>query len=334
MNSFAHNLLKILVSQKKYAAITEYAKIEHPHKNETVIVSEYAGTDIRVLKCDDETINMICPKDMTTTQENAVVKAIENGTIFDDAGVVDNNTKYIELSVLPHNAIINKGKESPKKLRIAISSVIGKMNDDGRCVIDQTEIDNGCNFVKDVMNSAEKNTSIQNILDDYLNNDKYGSLTKSLRDDINKIEDEIESIKDISEDDAITDSDYELLDIGDDDDDKHFNEGFLTKRPKKLKPIPRDIISYITIELNAINDSNDQAMLSGYTCSKLELVDFYLNVIDTKDDRYIVPHNRDYLVSMQNELNRLLTQILRIKPINKNDRVWRVNVNYPEGWRG
>lgn len=116
--------------------------------------------------------------------------------------------------------------------------------------------------------------------------------------------------------------------------DRPYEEAFISKRPKKLKPIPRDVVAYITVEMNAIQDSNDQAMLSGYTCSKLELVDFYLNVIDTNDERYIVPHSRQYLIQMQNDLNRLLTQILKIRPVNKNDRVWQVNVNYPEGWRG
>ena len=114
--------------------------------------------------------------------------------------------------------------------------------------------------------------------------------------------------------------------------DKLYKEGFLSRRPKKLKPIPRDVIAYITVEMNAIKDSNDQAMLAGYTCSKLELVDFYITVIDTQDNRYIVPHTRDYLVRMQTELNDLLTKILKIKPINRNDRVWKVNL--PEEWRG
>lgn len=114
--------------------------------------------------------------------------------------------------------------------------------------------------------------------------------------------------------------------------DKPYKEGFLSRRPKKLKPIPRDVIAYITVEMNAIKDSNDQAMLAGYTCSKLELVDFYITVIDTQDNRYIVPHTRDYLVRMQTELNDLLTKILKIKPINRNDRVWKVNL--PEEWRG
>ena len=105
-------------------------------------------------------------------------------------------------------------------------------------------------------------------------------------------------------------------------------------KPKRLKPIPRDVIAYITTQKNSIRDTNDQAMISGYTCSKLELVDFYLNCIDTKDYRYIVPHNRQYLVQMQNDLNRLLQEILRVKPVNRLDRVWRINVTYPEGYGG
>lgn len=112
-------------------------------------------------------------------------------------------------------------------------------------------------------------------------------------------------------------------------------EAFFSLRPKKLKDLrARETVAYITVEMGAIRDSNDQAMLSGYTCSKLELCDFYINCLDTQDARYVVPHNRAYLVQFQTDLNRLLTQILAIKPISKQDRVWKVGVNYPEGWRG
>ena len=156
-------------------------------------------------------------------------------------------------------------------------------------------------------------------------------------------DDESEEEDDYEDDDDSDEEDDEDSDASlDDEDDEikqesydYYGEGFLTKKPKKLKPIPiREIVSYITCELNAISDTNDQAMLSGYTCAKLELVDFYLTCIDTQDDRYIVPHPRQYLVDGQRQLNDLLTQILRIRPVNKGDRVWKVNVNYPEGWRG
>lgn len=108
---------------------------------------------------------------------------------------------------------------------------------------------------------------------------------------------------------------------------KMHQEGFLSKKPKKLKPIGRDVVAYITCEMNDIRSANDQAMLAGYTCSKIELVDFYITVLDTQDARYIVPHNKAYLTQMKNDLERLLAQILRIRPINRSEQIWRVN--YP-----
>ena len=104
-------------------------------------------------------------------------------------------------------------------------------------------------------------------------------------------------------------------------------EGFLTKRPKKLKPIGRDVVAYITCEMNDIHSANDQAMLAGYTCSKIELVDWYITVLDTQDPKYIVPHTRQYLVTIKAQLESLLAQILKIRPINRTDQIWRVN--YP-----
>lgn len=103
------------------------------------------------------------------------------------------------------------------------------------------------------------------------------------------------------------------------------HEGFMMKRPKKLKAIDiRGIVSYVTIEMNDIKDANDQAMLAGYVCSKLELIDFYITVLDTHDDRYVVPHTRQYLVDGQRQLSDLLTRILKIRPINRADRIWQV----------
>ena len=713
MNNFQHDLISLLVNQKKYDAITEFCHSKYPDEKD-VVVSEYSGADIRLFNGSDGSINILCPKEMSTIQESAVTKAIENGTIFDDAETVDNTAKYLELTSLPYNAIINNGKEIPKHMHVAIGGVIGNMNDEGRCEVDDASLRNGYQCMRDMMDAdTSDEQSVNKIVDNYLGNPDHMSLHKKLRYDIGDLHDEIESIKDINPEDCITDEDccesfdeYDMdeietesyicddieyyfdevtgesyYDISPDDifyqegvismvkslkkldydpktktiitdiplpgskngekvranikfadsvalsrgtcvtwdtdmdgnpkpstcvihvaprdmlgkeadfietvkheeghmavrynpgafkkdflrahkavdrnleklgknwhglsaeeyvadlyavkhsgykgavlkgfltkmkvrynkqykmlmsqlnaiyksgmtlrhkiyhtqisdkeydklikefiknntklsdkidsmiksideliemakvgreyqkemteeflskdrpdvekvlrkdkalkmnikvkiqgfkeilkskcDEKKFmsyldfiksstdeqcelmkaciremnlrisfidtymkkdgfveyyqdeysvedisentnvyQEGFLSKKPKKLKPIPRDIVPYITVEMNAIRDSNDQAMLSGYTCSKLELVDFYLNVIDTNDERYIVPHTRQYLVQLQNDLNRLLTQILRIKPINKSDRVWQVNVNYPENWRG
>ena len=109
--------------------------------------------------------------------------------------------------------------------------------------------------------------------------------------------------------------------------DKPVQEGFIN-RPKKLKPIPRDIITYVNEQMRTMSTSRDQAMLASYVSNKLEFVDFYITVIDTNDDRFIVPHSRDYLVTMQNDLNRLLNQILHTQPINKYDRAWKIPGGY------
>ena len=115
---------------------------------------------------------------------------------------------------------------------------------------------------------------------------------------------------------------------------KPVQEGFLSKKPKKLKDLKmRDTVSYITLEISDIRDVNDAQILSGYVCSKLEIVDFYISCIDNNDPKYIVPHTRPQLIQFQNDLNRLLTQILKIRPVNRSDRSWVVDVNYPAGWR-
>lgn len=334
-------IIQKLINNKQYDVVVDYSRITF---GKEIVITEYCCDAIRMFKKGD-VVHVLCPKEMSIVQENTLIDSISNGEIFNEADDIDNTAKYIELKTLPHNAIINKGKIPPKKLRIIISLALGCIDkEDGySSEIDDAAIETSVNMVHDVL---KKDSSVSKTLDEYLGHkDIDDSIDDaSIRRDIAQIQKEIESINDVSNEDVITDEDFDYLELTFDDDtvidkykdsdDDYVDEGFITRRPKKLKQIPRDIIPYISIEMNSIQDTNDQAMLSGYTCAKLELVDFYLNVIDTNDDRYIVPHNRQYLVNMQTELNKLLSQILRIKPINRNDRVWRVNVNYPEDWRG
>lgn len=335
-------IIQKLINNKQYDVVVDYSRITF---GKEIVITEYCCDDIRMFKKGD-VVHVLCPKEMSIVQENALIDSISNGEIFKEADDIDNTAKYIELKTLPHNAIINKGKIPPKKLRIIISLALGCIDKEDGCSseIDDASIETSVNMVHDVL---KKDSSVSKTLDEYLGHkDIDDSIDDaSIRRDIAQIQKEIESINDVSNEDVITDEDFDYLELTFDDDDNvsdkykdsdddYVDEGFITRRPKKLKQIPRDIIPYISIEMNSIQDTNDQAMLSGYTCAKLELVDFYLNVIDTNDDRYIVPHNRQYLVNMQTELNKLLSQILRIRPINRNDRVWRVNVNYPEDWRG
>jgi len=343
MNGFGHDMVKAFLKNGKLEAITEYAKIRFPDRKKNVIVHSYKGSNIRMYTKNDE-IHLLYPKDVSEIQMESVSEAIAKGTIFDDAEEVDNHATYVAMTNTPTRAMSHHGYE-PKRLKIVLSGIIGCIKDDGTIEICASDMMNGKQFMDQMKELDPKNQkSVDDMVDHYLGTDDHDSLPEDLKEDASHIGDELEEIHSVEDDDdVITDDDYEYMDMGDGDTvheeyahdpDDPFQEGFFSRKPKKLKPIPRDLIPYITIELNAIKDANDQAMLSGYICSKLDLVDFYLNCIDLKDERYIVPHTREYLVGLQNQLNNLLAQVLKIKPVNRNDRVWRANVTLPEGWRG
>ena len=50
---------------------------------------------------------------------------------------------------------------------------------------------------------------------------------------------------------------------------------------KKLKKISYDLVSYIQIETEAINDSNDKMMIASYCLGKIELVNWYIQLLET-----------------------------------------------------
>ena len=66
-------------------------------------------------------------------------------------------------------------------------------------------------------------------------------------------------------------------------------------KPKKLKKIPYDVVSYVLIEAEAIKDANDKQMISSYCLGKLEQVNWYLELIETGSKKYIVPQSKAQL---------------------------------------
>jgi hypothetical protein len=354
MIDFRKDIISKIVTGKKYPVMTDYARITFGEKG-PLKMHEYEGESVRVFK-ESDTTHVLCPKNMDCVMENAVTEAISSGKIFDDAEDCKNMATCVAGQVIPCNAVVNRGRSAPDKINLFIQLSMGEMNPSGSVALDDTNVQNGANFAKEMIQKAaptvvdlkkkDDGPEMTGYMKDRIMQNYCGTNGKDidgcpeLGDASDELDDELESVSDVTPEDSISDDDYDEVETGDDekdpdvDDDDVYEESFFTKKPKKLKPIPRSVIAYITVETNAVQDSHDQAMISGYTCSKLELVDFYLNVLDQHDDRYIVPHTRDYLVSMQAELNRLLAQILKIRPVNKNDRVWQVNVNYPENWRG
>ena len=557
--NLTRDLIKKAIDNRDGDMLHQVLTIQFPEKKcSNCLIMEYDG-DVPRLFGERRSIEMLIPKDMDVYVENAVVDAIESGSLFDDKEDIDNKVKYISMTHLPHLGMMHKHIDEPHAMHHAIGMVVGAMNPDGHFGSSDTDMKNGSNYTMDLTKHGdEKDTSVMDLTADYLDiKDKEGKgVPKELRHSLAKVPEEIKEIKEVKAEDTVDENDYEEIgldhetdeeepddepmdeesedeedddteedeedseeDAGDEngimgayigskvakkvvkkgakyaakkaakkvvkkgakkvkqyyDDKKQSNEedddndhdkdsdkeksiekflkgrkkdididiedvddqdvgfakesessyeptvvhgrgagttagaggttppmmpsqkssfetnnkilssandampskastasskssypnppspkkdppqvkneymqryreydeeeyyqefGAMLAKPKKLKPIPREVVAYIVTQKNAIRDANDQSMIAGYCCSKLELVDFYLNCLDTHDYRYIVPHNRQYLVQMQNDLNRCLQEILRMRPVNRTDRMWQVGVNYPEGWRG
>ncbi len=72
--------------------------------------------------------------------------------------------------------------------------------------------------------------------------------------------------------------------------------------PKKLKKIPYDVVSYVLIEAEDIKDANDKQMISSYCLHKLELVNWYLELLENGSKKYIVPHSKAQLETLRDQL--------------------------------
>ena len=102
---------------------------------------------------------------------------------------------------------------------------------------------------------------------------------------------------------------------------------------KKLKRIPSDLVSYIQIETEAIKDSNDKMMISSYCLSKLDLVNWYIELLEVGSKKYIVPHSKAHLEMVREQLMECHKEIMRVKIKNPNDRPI-IDINYPKGYEG
>lgn len=318
----------------KYDAVTKAAKILHPGKKEVSVTESYVD-GIRLVT-DNNSINILCPYDLGEDRimEGALAEAIATGDIYDDAEKVKDHADLLRMTTLPNVALSHKDLKEPVGICKALTPVIAKMNEDtGRFEVSDTDMKNGANCVRDLVATEKPAEEVRRVMDNYIaDHDLQGENDKAPVDIASVVKD-VENIHKVTPEDTLSIEEYEEVGYDESSEDEELKqEGFLTRRPKKLKPITRDIIPYVTDQMRNIKSSNDQAMLAGYVSNKLEFIDFYITVIDTNDDRFIVPHSREYLVSLQNDMNRLLTQILNTKPINKYERVWKMNL--PDGYQG
>lgn len=101
---------------------------------------------------------------------------------------------------------------------------------------------------------------------------------------------------------------------------------------KKLKKIPSDLIAYITIEAESIKDANDKMMIASYCCSKIEIVEWYIELLEVGSKKYVVPHTKPYLENIRTQLLQCYKKIMNT-PIPKQDRAI-ISVGYPQGYEG
>ena len=102
---------------------------------------------------------------------------------------------------------------------------------------------------------------------------------------------------------------------------------------KKLKKIPADLVAYITIETESIKDANDKMMISSYCLSKLEIVEWYIELLEVGSKKYIVPHTKPYLESVRTQLLACFKRIMEVKIVNPTTRPI-IDIQYPKGYEG
>ena len=102
-------------------------------------------------------------------------------------------------------------------------------------------------------------------------------------------------------------------------------------KPKKLKKIPSDLVSYIQIETEAIRDANDKMMISSYCLHKLELVNWHLELLEVGSKKYIVQQSKAHLEMVRDQLIECHKAIMRVKISNPQERPL-IDIKYPKGY--
>lgn len=102
---------------------------------------------------------------------------------------------------------------------------------------------------------------------------------------------------------------------------------------KKLKKIPSNLVSYIQNETETIKDASDKMLISSYCLSKLELVNWYIELLEVGSKKYIVPQSKAYLETIRDALIECHKEIMRTK-IPGHDNKSFLDIKYPPGFEG
>lgn len=142
------------------------------------------------------------------------------------------------------------------------------------------------------------------------NKDPRGAVTEAVREQY--ISDKIDSItKKLYDSDVFTES--------------------IFNRVHKMKRIDPADIDYIGLEVNNIKTNDDKMMIVSYIYNKMDIIDYYIALIDSKNPQYIIPHTRESLVQMKERLEAYRTMAIDRKLPTVN---YGINIQFPAGYEG
>ena len=112
--------------------------------------------------------------------------------------------------------------------------------------------------------------------------------------------------------------------------DFYASEAFFNRVHKMKKIDPADI-DYIGLEVNNIKSNDDKMMIVSYIYNKLDIIDYYIALIDSKNPKYMIPHSRESLVNMRERLDAY-----RLDAINRKlpEVRYGISIQYPSGYEG
>ena len=129
---------------------------------------------------------------------------------------------------------------------------------------------------------------------------------------------------------AMTESLMDVIEVL--NEDAYLTEAFSILK-KKMKRIDPAIVDYVMVLKDDIKSNDDKLMLVSYIYSKIDLIDYYLAIMDNPkyERKYIFANSKNELIRIRSQLEKLRELILNYRiPETK----YSIQVVYPDGYYG
>lgn len=99
---------------------------------------------------------------------------------------------------------------------------------------------------------------------------------------------------------------------------------------KKLKRISKEVIGYIKIRGMNARDADELTMIVSFGYSKLEQCEWYMEIIQRKDKKYIVPQSYAELKSIRDDIQNILDELTNRPTFRMKGSIYNRNGDYTE----